>query len=57
MLKIIWLRVGKWETRLITNLLRFRYQLIRQFIESETESLTTEEVVFKTEGPPLKFCS
>jgi predicted nuclease of predicted toxin-antitoxin system len=37
--KIIWLRVGNCETSLITNLLRSRYQVIREFIESETESL------------------
>ena len=37
--KFIWLRVGNCETSLITNLLRSRYQVIRQFIESETESL------------------
>ena len=41
--KIIWLRVGSCETSLITNLLRSRYQLIRQFIESETESLLVLE--------------
>ena len=41
--KIIWLRVGNCETSLITNLLRSRYQLIRQFIESETESLLVLE--------------
>ena len=33
------LRVASCETGLITNLLRSRYQVIRQFIESETESL------------------
>ena len=32
-------RVGNCETGLITNLLRSRYQVIRQFIESETEGL------------------
>src|SRR5271165_79475 len=37
--KFIWLRVGNCQTGLITNLLRSRYQVIRQFIESETESL------------------
>jgi predicted nuclease of predicted toxin-antitoxin system len=41
--KIIWLRVGNCETSLITNLLRSRYQVIRQFIESETESLLVLE--------------
>ena len=34
--KIIWLRVGNCETSLITNLLRSRYQVIWQFVESET---------------------
>ncbi|HQB71783.1 MAG TPA: DUF5615 family PIN-like protein [Verrucomicrobiota bacterium] len=37
--KFIWLRVGNCPTSLITNLLRSRYEIIRQFIESETESL------------------
>ena len=37
--KFIWLRVGNCQTSLITNLLRSRHQVIRQFIESETESL------------------
>ena len=41
--KFIWLRVGNCETGLITNLLRSRYQVIRQFIESETESLLVLE--------------
>jgi predicted nuclease of predicted toxin-antitoxin system len=41
--KIIWLRIGNCETSLITNLLRSRYQVIRQFIESETESLLVLE--------------
>jgi predicted nuclease of predicted toxin-antitoxin system len=41
--KIIWLRVGNCETILITNLLRSRYQVIRQFVESETESLLVLE--------------
>jgi predicted nuclease of predicted toxin-antitoxin system len=41
--KIIWLRVGNCETSLITNLLRSRYQVIRQFIESETQSLLVLE--------------
>jgi hypothetical protein len=38
-LKFIWLRVGNCQTSLITSLLRSRYQVIGQFIESETESL------------------
>ena len=37
--KVIWLRVGNCQTSLITNLLRSRYSVVRQFIESETESL------------------
>ena len=37
------LRVGNCQTGLITNLLRSRYQVIRQFIESETESLLVLE--------------
>lgn len=41
--KFIWLRVGNCPTRLITNLLRLRYELIRQFIESKTESLLVLE--------------
>ena len=41
--KFIWLRVGNCQTGLITNLLRSRYQIIRQFIESETESLLVLE--------------
>ena len=41
--KVIWLRVGNNETSLITNLLRSRCQVIRQFIESETESLLVLE--------------
>ena len=41
--KFIWLRVGNPQTGLITNLLRSRYQIIRQFIESETESLLVLE--------------
>jgi predicted nuclease of predicted toxin-antitoxin system len=42
--KIIWLRVRNCETSLITNLLISRYQVIRQFIESETESLLVLDV-------------
>jgi predicted nuclease of predicted toxin-antitoxin system len=41
--KFIWLRVGNCETGLTTNLLRSCYQVIRQFIESETESLLVLE--------------
>ncbi len=41
--KFIWLRVGNCETSLITNLLRSRYQVIRKFIENETESLLVLE--------------
>ena len=37
--KLIWLRVGNCPTRLIIALLRTRHEIIRQFIESETESL------------------
>jgi predicted nuclease of predicted toxin-antitoxin system len=41
--KFIWLRVGNCQTSLITNLLRSRYQVIRQFIQSEAESLVVLE--------------
>jgi predicted nuclease of predicted toxin-antitoxin system len=41
--KFIWLRVGNCQTSVITNLLRSRYHVIRQFIESETESLLVLE--------------
>jgi predicted nuclease of predicted toxin-antitoxin system len=41
--KFIWLRVGNCPTRLITALLRSRYEVIRQFIESDTESLLVLE--------------
>ena len=41
--KCIWLRVGNCPTSLITNLLRSRYQLIEQFIESDAESLLVLE--------------
>jgi len=37
--KFIWLRVGNCPTSLITNLLRSRCELIREFIQSEAESL------------------
>ena len=56
--KIIWLRVGNCETSLITNLLRSRYQLLRQFIESETESLFSF-ITFRTApamAPALAMC-
>ena len=41
--KFIWLRVGNCPTSLIANLLRSRYEIIRQFVESETESLLVLE--------------
>ena len=41
--KFIWLRVGNCPTSLITTLFRSRYEVIRQFIESETESLLVLE--------------
>ena len=41
--KFIWLRVGNCQTSLITDLLRSRYPVIRQFIQSETESLLVLE--------------
>jgi predicted nuclease of predicted toxin-antitoxin system len=41
--KFIWLRVGNCPTGLITTLLRSRCDTIRQFIESETESLLVLE--------------
>ena len=41
--KFVWLRVGNCPTRLITNLLRLRCELIREFIQSETESLLVLE--------------
>jgi predicted nuclease of predicted toxin-antitoxin system len=41
--KFIWLRIGNCPTRLITALLRSRHESIRQFIESETESLLVLE--------------
>jgi predicted nuclease of predicted toxin-antitoxin system len=40
--KFIWLRVGNCQTGLIAGL-RSRYHIIRQFIESETESLLVLE--------------
>ena len=41
--KLIWLRVGNCETTLITDLLRSSYRVIREFIESQTESLLVLE--------------
>ncbi|MBV8227053.1 MAG: DUF5615 family PIN-like protein [Verrucomicrobia bacterium] len=41
--KFIWLRIGNCQTSLITDLLRSRYDVIRQFIQSETESLLVLE--------------
>ena len=37
--KFIWLRVGNCPTRLILDLLRSQHALIRDFIQSEAESL------------------
>ena len=37
--KLIWLRVGNCETDLVITLLRSRYEIIRQFMESKTDSL------------------
>ena len=45
--KVIWLRVGNCQSSLITNLLRSRYDVVRQFIESETESLLASELLFR----------
>ena len=41
--KFIWLRVGNCPTSLITQLLRSRYEIIVEFIASETESLLVLE--------------
>ena len=41
--KFIWLRVGNCPTSLIVNLSRSRVEIIRQFIESPTESLLVLE--------------
>ena len=41
--KLIWLRVGNCPTSLITSLLRSRYEIIRQFIQSEAESILVLE--------------
>ena len=41
--KLIWLRVGNCPTSLITDLLKSRYDIIREFLASETESLLVFE--------------
>ena len=41
--KFVWLRVGNWPTRLILSLLRSRHEIIREFIQTETESLLVIE--------------
>ena len=41
--KFIWLRVGNCPTSLITTILRSRSEIIRQFIQSETESILVLE--------------
>ena len=41
--KFIWLRVGNCTTSLVTNLLRVRHGLIRQFIESQADSVLVLE--------------
>ena len=41
--KFIWLRVGNCPTSLITDLLRSRYDIILEFLASETESLLVLE--------------
>lgn len=41
--KFIWLRVGNCPTNLITSLLRSRHEIIRRFIQSETESVLVLE--------------
>lgn len=41
--KFIWLRVGNCPTSLITILLRSRHEVIRRFVESETEGLLVLE--------------
>ena len=41
--KFIWLRVGNCSTEVIVNLLRSRYEIICQFIDSESESLLVLE--------------
>jgi predicted nuclease of predicted toxin-antitoxin system len=41
--KFIWLRVGNCPTSLITSLLKSRSEIIRQFIQTETESILVLE--------------
>jgi predicted nuclease of predicted toxin-antitoxin system len=41
--KFIWLRIGNCPTSLITSILRSRYEIIRQFIQSEAESILVLE--------------
>jgi predicted nuclease of predicted toxin-antitoxin system len=41
--KFIWLRVGNCGTEVIVDLLRCQHTLIRDFIESETESVLVLE--------------
>jgi predicted nuclease of predicted toxin-antitoxin system len=41
--KFIWLRVGNCSTTMITNLLRSRYEVIREFVERESESVLVLE--------------
>jgi len=41
--KFIWLRVGNCPTTLITSLLRSRYDVIREFIQSDNESVLVLE--------------
>lgn len=41
--KFIWLRIGNCPTSLITTLLRSRYEIIRQFIDEDPESLLVLE--------------
>jgi predicted nuclease of predicted toxin-antitoxin system len=41
--KFVWVRVGNCPSTVITNLLRSRHALIREFIENETESLLVLE--------------
>ena len=41
--KVVWLRIGNCPTKEIIQLLRARYEVIREFIESETDSLLVLE--------------
>ncbi len=41
--KFVWLRVGNCPTSLIINLLKSHHKIIRQFIQSDTESLLVLE--------------